>query len=376
MSLLLKYLKPLLGFHTSRKIIVFESDDWGSIRMPSREVYENFKKLGFNMEHGQSGRYNRYDSLATVEDLTELFQVLTSVKDCKGRNCVMTPMSLVANPDFKRIRESDFRNYYFEPFTSTLGRYPGCQNSFELWKEGISSGIFIPQFHGREHLNISRWLDGLQEGGHDLHLAFENEFWGYPQRLGSYKPEKSLQAAFDLDKSSELLIHESILREGLALFEQLFGYKASCFVPPNGPFNSSLEKVTADEGIEFLQTARLLYSEPLGNGKTRKRFRYLGKRNKHGQLYLIRNCFFEPNEYASFNWVDKCFYDVELAFKFRQPAIVSSHRVNYIGALFPENRRNSLTQLRSLLNRICKKYPEVEFMTSSQLGKIIEGDEF
>lgn len=28
----------LPGWHTRRKIVVIESDDWGSIRMPSKEV--------------------------------------------------------------------------------------------------------------------------------------------------------------------------------------------------------------------------------------------------------------------------------------------------------------------------------------------------
>ena len=28
------------GWHTKRKIVVIKSDDWGSVHMPSREVYE------------------------------------------------------------------------------------------------------------------------------------------------------------------------------------------------------------------------------------------------------------------------------------------------------------------------------------------------
>ena len=29
-----------LGWNSNRKIVVIESDDWGSIRMPSRKIYE------------------------------------------------------------------------------------------------------------------------------------------------------------------------------------------------------------------------------------------------------------------------------------------------------------------------------------------------
>ena len=37
-----------MGFHTERKIVVFESDDWGSIRMPSKEVFNHLMDLGDN----------------------------------------------------------------------------------------------------------------------------------------------------------------------------------------------------------------------------------------------------------------------------------------------------------------------------------------
>ena len=375
MILLKNFFKNIHGFHTNRKIIVIESDDWGSIRMPSREVQNECIKEGFNMTRGVASRYNQYDSLATYEDLSKLFEVLDSVRDCNGNHCVMTPMSLVANPDFNKIQESGFQEYFYEPFTETLRRYPGCERSFELWNEGIRSGIFVPQFHGREHLNISRWMETLRSGDKDAHFAFKRRFWGYPKRINSFKPEKSFQAAFDFDNLSELKTLDTIIIEGLALFYSLFGYHATCFTPPNGPLNSINEKTSSEQGIKYLQTARTFYNEPIGTGKTKNRFRYLGKRNPYDQIYFVRNCFFEPSELATFNWIDKCLNDIKVAFKFKKPAIISSHRVNYIGAINPENRNSGLSQLNELLKRILKTYPEVEFLTSSQLGDIITGNE-
>ena len=32
------------GFRTGRKIVVFESDDWGSIRMPNKLVYDQLRQ--------------------------------------------------------------------------------------------------------------------------------------------------------------------------------------------------------------------------------------------------------------------------------------------------------------------------------------------
>ncbi|MFO7851423.1 MAG: polysaccharide (de)acetylase [Bacteroidota bacterium] len=370
------YLKQLPGFHTSRRIIVFESDDWGSIRMPSVEVYNRFVEKGFNMSDGVSARYNKYDSLATYEDLQDLFEVLSSVKDFKGNHCVMTPMCLVANPDFDKIEESGFKEYFYEPFTETLKKYPGCEKSFELWKEGISSGIFVPQFHGREHLNISRWLEALIAGDKNAHLAFKYKFWGYPKQFNSGKPEKSFQAAFDFSNYSEIKVLDKIIEDGLKIFSQLFGYDATCFTPPNGPLSRLNEKISAKNGIKYIQTARMIYNEPVGMGKTRKRIRYLGKRNKYNQVYLTRNCFFEPSECAKFNWVDKCLVDIDTAFKYNKPAIISSHRVNYIGALDSKNRDEGLNQLSLLLKRVIKIYPDIEFLTSSQLGESIIGNGF
>ena len=339
--------------------------------MPSLDVFNKMIQEGFISFQAVSGRYNKYDSLATYSDLSNLFEVLTSVKDSNGNYGVMTPMSLVANPDFDKIEASGFREYNYEPFTLTLKRYPNCERSFELWKEGISTGIFIPQFHGREHLNVARWMEALQVKDNDAHLAFRHKFWGYPRRPGSFKPDKSFQASFDYDNPAELKVLDNVIIEGLELFRNLFGYSATCFTPPNGPLSRVNEKMAAENGIKCIQSARIFYDEPIGFGKTRKRFRYLGKRNNYGQVYLVRNCFFEPSELVKFNWVNKCLSEISTAFKNNKPAIVSSHRVNYVGALYPENRNNGLKSLTELLKGILKAFPDAEFLTSSQLGDII-----
>ena len=41
----------LPGFHTNRKIVVIESDDWGSIRMPSREIYDFLIRQGHKVDN-------------------------------------------------------------------------------------------------------------------------------------------------------------------------------------------------------------------------------------------------------------------------------------------------------------------------------------
>jgi hypothetical protein len=118
-----KNISNLFGWRTDRKIIVIESDDWGSIRMPSREVFKILKNKGIELERGDAKRYNLNDTLASSKDLGKLFEVLYKYKDNNGRHPVFTAITIVANPDFEQIEKANFNKYVCEPFTETLKRY-------------------------------------------------------------------------------------------------------------------------------------------------------------------------------------------------------------------------------------------------------------
>ena len=55
------------GYKTNRKIVVFESDDWGSFRMPSKFDYSNLLKKGIDVD--KSYLYDTLDSLEKKGDL-------------------------------------------------------------------------------------------------------------------------------------------------------------------------------------------------------------------------------------------------------------------------------------------------------------------
>jgi len=359
------------GWFSKRKLIVIESDDWGSVRMPSGDAFKILQQSGIDLLSDEGSVFNKYDSLATIDDLAGLFEVLSSVKDRTGRHAVLTPVSVVANPDFHRIRESGFYEYYYEPITTTLGKYKGCESSFQLWKEGINKRLFVPQFHGREHLNVSVWLKALQNNNRMARQAFDLGCWGIST---ADDPEIGVefQAAFDYVDSADLACHKEILISGLEIFKDLFGYHASYFVAPNGLFSSSLETVLANLGIKYVFMPKI-QSEPVGGGKIKKRIHWLGKRLHSNLTVLTRNCFFEPSQPGK-DWIDTCLSDISISFKWHKPAIISSHRVNFIGALSVRNRENGLFQLRSLLKTIMTNWPETEFITSEELGKLIHCD--
>jgi len=364
-QLLYRNLSNIPGWNTKRKIIVIESDDWGSIRMPSTNVFNLMNKQGLDCS-GTSLRYNQYDTLASRDDFSALFETLSYFKDINGNAPVFTALSVVANPDFNMIRDSGFSEYYYEPFTKTLDRYYGSSNSFPMWLEGIRKKLFVPQFHGREHLNVYVWMNALRENNEEARFAFDQGCWGFNNK---HRFGISYQAAFDIEHINQLVQQKEIIKDGLNLFEKIFGYRAKYFVPPNGPFNNNLEDISRNEGISFMSSSKIQH-EPLGDRKNKIVLHYFGQKNKYSQYYITRNCFFEPSENAK-NWVDSCLKEIEIAFRWYKPAVISSHRVNYIGVHYQYNRDNSLQQLKSLLDNILNKWHDVEFMTSDALGELI-----
>lgn len=84
--------------------------------------------------------------METEEDLNLLFDVLLSCKTGSGQHPVITANTIVANPDFEKIKESDYKEYSFENSVKTFERFPDCTNSFNLWKKGIAKIFFIRSF--------------------------------------------------------------------------------------------------------------------------------------------------------------------------------------------------------------------------------------
>ena len=95
------------GYKTNRKIVVFESDDWGSIRMPSKLAYSNLLKKGIGVD---KSLYDTLDSLEKKEDLEALFTVLQDNKSDHSLP-IFTFNTVIQNPDFYKIKENNILYY-------------------------------------------------------------------------------------------------------------------------------------------------------------------------------------------------------------------------------------------------------------------------
>lgn len=350
------------GWHTPRKIIVFESDDWGSIRIPSKNTHDYLLNLGYPIDKSPYGK----DSLESNEDLAALLDILSVFKNSNGQHPVFTINNIVANPNFKKIREANFNYYYYEPFSETYKKYPDHNKSLELIREGVRRNLFRPQLHGREHLNIKRWINSLKTGQPETVDLFNHNMYGLPQFL-SREHKRTLQRAFDYDTNDEQEAFKDIINEATEIFREIWDYDSLSFIAPNFLWNDYIEKCLAKKNIKFLQGLRAQIVPAL-NGKYKVKYHFTGQKNRIGQIYLVRNCYFEPAFDKYKDWVDSCLSEISIAFRLRKPAILSTHRVNYIGGIDIENRNRGLKNLSTLLKAINTKWPEAEFMSTDQLG--------
>ena len=371
-SLITRNLINIPGWRTKRKLVIIESDDWGGVRMASKDAYNYFLTKGLPVDKCP---YNSYDALECNEDLESLFEVLGSVKDSNGNPAVLTANAVMANPDFEKIRESGFQKYYYEPFTKTLERYPSHDRVYNLYKKGINEKLFKPQFHGREHLNVARWMRALQGGDSYAHVAFKWNMFSLYTGINSCCRSEYLDA-FSVASLEEQLQLRTIVASGLELFLQLMSYQSRSCIAPCYTWNSDVEEVLSYHGVRALQGIIIQLVPVYGaEGLQKKRFHYTGQRNQQAQCYLVRNCFFEPILTNGTNPLHDCLARIQTAFAWHRPAIISTHRLNYMGFLQPLNRAQNLNHLKRLLLAITTRWPDVEFLSSDQLSDLVSGDE-
>ena len=357
------------GWSTKRRLLVIESDDWGSTRVRSNEDTKALEKLGFDFS-GNS--FYQFDGLESNRDVEGVMEVLSRHKDIHGNNPVFTLVCNVANPDFEKIRRSNFEEYFWESTLETYTKYPCHDKVHGLLLEGMTKHLFEPVFHGREHLNVQKWMRLLKNGNPSVLSAFEHGGCSYMYGIGK-EYIGNMPAAFDLEYPSDLEYQKIVVREGLEEFKHIWKKGASYFVSPNGPINNALEPVLFSFGVNALLGEKC-QREPLGNGNYKKHIRFIGSQNRTGQLYLTRNGFLEPSiQEANLckNALPNALKAVERAFRWHKPAILSSHRINYIGFLSSTNRDKGLRTLDSFFLEVKKRWPDVEFVSSTELVKII-----
>jgi hypothetical protein len=181
------------------------------------------------------------------------------------------------------------------------------------------------------------------------------------------KKQINFQRAWDiLTPSSKEFIERSIL-EGLNLFKKQFGFSSKTVIAPNYTWTLEQEKLLFSEGVKYMQgmlRQRISVNHDLPYKYT-KRFSKRVSKNSIG--YLRRNVFFEPSQTKSNYSTDKALSRIDMAFRVSKPAVIGTHRVNFIGVHDKKNRDKNLILLKDLLKNIVKKWPDVIFLSSDEI---------
>ena len=363
-------LKNCIGWKTRRKIVVFSVDDYGNVRVNSKQARENMDAVGMKIY----SRFDLLDTLETTQDLEQLFEVLSSVKDKNNRPAIFTPFALPCNIDFEKMESDDFQQFQFELLPKTYQKLATQQpeaykGAWDLWQSGIAKGLLKPQFHGREHLNLHIFNDKLQKRDNELLVALKNR--SFTSISDEEYPTISSTAAFDFWDVKENEKLAGMIEEGLQLFEKVYGYSSTYCTPPVYNIHHSLFPTLYENGIRFIDLG-LVRNEHQGFNRYKKSINYIGKSTKEGLSIMVRNVVFEPTEDRGIDWVAFTMKQIETAFRWNKPAIISSHRVNFCGHIDPLNREKGLTSLKSLLDQIVKKWPDVEFMAADEMAETLK----
>ena len=348
-------------------MLVISVDDYGNVRLASRKAGEELDRAGLKPK----SRFDALDTMENREDLEMLYEVLESSKDAHGRPAVFTTYALPCNIDFEKMAREGYGRYHHELLPRTFEKLSALdpeayRGAWNMLQEGISRGLLVPQFHGREHFNVKVFRDLLLQKDEELLSSLKTRSLA----CLSHKGNPGYTAAFGFRDYGEQAEFESIIEEGLNAFEKVYGYRASNFTPPGGNEHSTVHSYAGNHGIAYVDVP-MIKREHQGGERYRTRFYYSGKSGPAGITYLVRNVVFEPTEGDAAAAVNRAFMQIEAAFRWNRPAIISSHRVNFCGQVDPGNRKQGLEALRHLLKRVCQKWPEVEFLSADQLGDLV-----
>lgn len=358
-----KHLINSRGPRLQSRIVVFESDDWGSIRIPSSQVRTQLLAKQLIKE---SDPFSKYDSLETASDYYNLYEVFQKFKDQNGNHPVLTANMVLNNPNFEKIKSENFKQYFNESFQETYNKYSNSENAFEALQIGIEKKLIVPQFHAQEHLNVTRWMKFLQQDNQRYKYAFDLNCFSIDE-INAENRRGNLMAAYDYDNKIELEYIKKSIASGLSKFEKVFGFKSKTTVAPCYVWDAAIENVFDQNNVDTFQGS-FQQNCPVEGKAFAKKYRYSGQKNTSGQQYLVRNGLFEPSIAPNTDWISKCLESMDIAFRWGKPAIIGTHRINFCSRLDEKQSQKNLADLEQLVAKMLQRWPEIEFLDSASLS--------
>lgn len=347
------YLKK--GFKTDRKIIVIESDDWGSIRSTKQglDYAQKSKNISLNP-------FQKYDCLENSFDISNLSSTLRKYKDKNGKHPIVTTNFIMQNPCIDKDSEICFKNFY--------ELYENKDEMLSAIKAAEKEHLIDIELHGLIHFNLQKIKQDKSNFQRDcLKLGTIGMGGGQYDGMDTFNVDKTQYGdSVDIKKANDI-------------FKETFGRPANSFIFPCYVFLKQDILSLNRENIYNLQSG-LFQNIPVSgkNREYKKRLHYMGQKTDKTML-TTRNCFFEPVSYLAQGrpiqeCIDRCMAEIKKAFDNKKPAIICCHRMNFASSLSKDIAKKSISAFDELLSEITKTFKDVEFLSSTELFNLIRNN--
>jgi hypothetical protein len=347
-------------FSVQGHVVVFESDDRGCQRIHSQKEKDYLDSYPGFQPHD---RFEDNDCLETKQDFDALSKLLKSFSDSQGHHPVFTLNYVLNNLVYVPFNASGERQFAFtyEPLEQTYLR----SNVPFVWNDPVYSApdsVFAFSLHAFAHLNEARFLMDIEANKNGA-----KDFYSHGA-VASLDPSNSFCYMDEMGGgANDVTSSLSRLEKASKQFQSVFHQKSICFTPSCGVLDpASLSSLAAMDFLAIKITDSFYRSF---DGKAFRKHPIKSRQkltDASSCRFLVRNCAFEPI-FSRDKALELCLQDIAYAFKHHKPAIISTHRMNYVAGFDNEAYQNRLHLLSELLGKIMERYPDVQFMSTDEL---------
>jgi len=328
---------------TRLKAVVLESDDWGLCAWsPDEQAYRVLADApAFRTD---TGRRYAGSTLESADDVRQLGATLLEFRGGDGFPPAWQANTIVAAPDYSKLLPPLFPAEELPllelPVLPSRWKRPGMWDEVARARE---SGVWWPELHGLHHIPERAWITALRRGVSDARRAHEHES---PVCL-------AVEASGEYDPSEPRDVRRRNLQRSVEVFTRLFGRPPGSLCPPDYRWDEDLEADAETAGVTTFQG----HGEQHGHKfprlrRTMLRWRWPTASGK--RFYMPPRIAFEPSNVERIgqnSLIDHTHRTVRNSWRRAQPAVVSSHRLNY-AHLEGERSARGRGMLRDLLKRM------------------------
>jgi hypothetical protein len=326
------------------RAVVLQSDDWGLCAwVPDEQAHRVLADTP--AWRSTAGRVYGRSTLESAADVQALSELLLEFRGGDGLPPVWQANTVMAAPDYGSLRppgfEVDELPLVLSPEVPSRWQRPGLA---EQLAQASASGAWWPELHGLHHVPETTWLHALRRGQADARRAHEQQS----------AVCEAVEGSGELDPGEPLAVRARGLTRAVEHFRTRYGRDPGSFCPPDYRWDDAIEAQGETLGLRTWQGK----AEQHGVAVPRLRRWILEHRWPHQQgvrFYLPPRIAFEPRGRLGMEGRlggAAAHRAVRAAWSRGQPAVISTHRVNYVhlDQAWCEAGRGAL---RDLLARLC-----------------------